>query len=111
MRALTLVAAILLTLASASPARALLDDETAPVPVLSGGRVLAPGPLRLGLNGLRADPSSIGNFRGVVALAYWIGKVRDSTGRRFVMQNDVRIFQGDYVSADGVQRNGTFGFV
>jgi hypothetical protein len=111
MRALRLMAVTLLTLASASPARALLDDETAPVPVLSGGRVLAPGPLRLGLNGLRADPSSIGNFRGVVALAYWSARVRDSSGHRFVMRNDVRIFQGDYVSADGIQRHGTFGFV
>jgi hypothetical protein len=112
MRAIPLLTTALLALAlCASPARALLDDAAAPVPVLGGGRILLPGPPRLGFGGLAADPSTIGNFRGVVALAYLRGTVRDSTGRQFVMVNDVRIFRGDYVAADGMQRRGAFGFV
>ena len=39
------------------------------------------------------------------------GSVRDSSGRRWLMVNDLRLFQGDYVAADGIQRQGTFAFV
>ena len=56
-------------------------------------------------------PSSIGNFQGVVTLAYMRARVRDQSGHRWVMQNDIRVFRGAYVSADGVQRQGAFGFV
>src|SRR5947199_169720 len=58
-----------------------------------------------------ADPSSIGDFQGVVALAYMRGAARDAAGRAFTIVNDIRIFMGDYVSADGIQRRGAFGFV
>jgi len=92
----------------ASPGRTDVSD---PIPVLPGGLVRAPGPRVLGLQGLAADPSSIGNFQGLVALAYLRGRVRDATGHRWVMENDIRILQGDYVSADGVHRRGTFAFV
>ena len=77
-----------------------------------GATILSPGPRALGFkDGLAADPSTIGNFRGLVALAYMRGRVRDSSGRRWLMVNDMRLFQGDYVSADGIQRQGTFAFV
>ena len=82
-----------------------------PVPVLEGMQILSPGPRALGFAGLAADPSSIGNFRGLVTLAYLRGRVRDATGRRFLMLDDIRVFQGDYVAADGIDRHGTFGFV
>ena len=95
----------------ACAARAQTLDPTAPVPVLDGSRILSPGPRTLGFDGLAADPSSIGNFQGVVALAYMRGTVRDATGRSLVMVNDIRVFTGDYVSADGAQRRGAFGFV
>src|SRR5438876_741522 len=75
-------------------------------------RAPRPGPRALGFkDGLAADPSTIGNFRGLVALAYMRGSVRDSSGRRWLMVNDMRLFQGDYVAADGIQRQGTFAFV
>jgi hypothetical protein len=86
-------------------------DSTDPVPVLGGRRVLAPGPPSLGFEGLRADPSSIGNFRGTVALAYLRARVRDSTGHRWLMENDIRVVRGSYVSADGMTREGAFAFV
>jgi len=105
-RPLLLVAALVAGVIPASPARA-----DTPIPVLGGGRILSPGPRTLGFDGLAADPSTIGNFRGLVALAYLRGRVRDTTGRQWVMMNDIRLFQGDYVSADGIQRRGTFAFV
>ena len=82
-----------------------------PIPILRGNRVLSPGPRALGFDGFTADPSSIGNFKGVIGLAYLRGRVRDTAGHRWVMENDIRVFQGDYVAADGVQQRGTFGFV
>jgi len=82
------------------------QDVTDPIPVLPGKQVLGPQPGRLS-----ADPSSIGNFSGLVALAYLRGKVRDASGHRWLMQNDIRVMQGDYVSADGTRRHGTFAFV
>jgi hypothetical protein len=97
-------------LAGAIPASAglLLPD---PIPVLPGQRILLPGPRLKGYQGLSVDPSTIGNFRGVVGLAYLRARVRDASGRRWVMANDVRVFQGDYVAADGVPRQGAFAFV
>ena len=91
--------------------RAQTPDASDPVPVLDGMQILSPGPRTLGFDGLAADPSSIGDFQGVVALAYMRGAARDAAGRAFTIVNDIRIFMGDYVSADGIQRRGAFGFV
>ena len=110
-RGLLLVAALVAGVIPAFRAPADTADASDPIPVLAGGRVLSPGPRTLGFDGLAADPSTIGNFRGLVALAYLRGRVRDATGRRLVMENDIRLFQGDYVSADGIERRGTFAFV
>ncbi|TMA35472.1 MAG: hypothetical protein E6J79_14930 [Deltaproteobacteria bacterium] len=95
----------------ACQARAQTLDPSAPVPVLAGMAILSPGPRALGFDGLAADPSSIGDFQGVVVLAYMRGAARDAAGRAFTIVNDIRIFMGDYVSADGIQRRGAFGFV
>jgi hypothetical protein len=103
------VAALVTAVTTARPADAQLRPD--PVPVLPGERVLFPGPRRLGLDGLSADPSTIGDFRGLVAVAYVRSRIRDAAGRRAIMANDVRVFQGDYVAADGVERRGTFAFV
>ena len=108
LRRLLRVLAPLALLALAGPAPA---DDTDPIPVLPGSRILSPGPRALGYGGRRADPSTIGDFRGLVALAYLRGKVRDASGRRWIMANDVRLFRGDYVAADGMPREGTFAFV
>ena len=110
-RPLLLVAALVAGVIPASPARADTADASDPIPVLGGGRILSPGPRTLGFDGLAADPSSIGDFQGVVVLAYMRGAARDAAGRAFTIVNDIRIFMGDYVSADGIQRRGAFGFV
>jgi hypothetical protein len=94
--------------AGSTPAKA---DDTDPIPILPARGILAPGPRRLGLDGRAADPSTIGNFRGLVGLAYLRGKARDTSGRRWVMLNDIRVLRGDYVATDGVLRSGAFVFV
>ena len=108
-RPLLLVAA--LAAGAIDAPRAGADTASDPVPVLRGATILSPGPRTLGFDGLAADPSTIGNFQGLVALAYLRGRVQDATGRRWLMVNDMRLFRGDYVSADGIQRQGTFAFV
>jgi hypothetical protein len=108
-RPLPLLAMLVAVTLSASRVRAV--DGSDPIPVLGGGRFLVPGPRALGFDGLAADPSTIGNFQGLVALAYLRGRVRDASGHRWVMANDIRLFQGDYVPADGMQRRGTFAFL
>lgn len=82
-------------------------DDLVPIP----GQAFAPGPRGLGLMGLHVEPSTISNFRGVTALAYLAGKATDGTGHRYRMANDMRVFQGDYVAADGSPRQGTFAFI
>jgi hypothetical protein len=104
---LRLALASLLVLAGG--ARAVGVDDLVPIP--GGGHVFGPGPRRLGLAGLHVEPSTISNFRGVTALAYVNGRATDAAGRRYRMANDLRVFQGDYVAADGSTRRGTFAFI
>ena len=108
---LLLVAGLVTAVIPAFRVRADTGDASDPVPVLDGGRILAPGPRALVFGGLAADPSTIGNFQGVVTLVYLRARVRDDAGRRWVMENDIRVFRGDYVSADGMHRQGAFAFV
>jgi hypothetical protein len=98
----------LLILLLATPA---LAQDLAPVPIPGGAHVWAPGPASLGFQGVDVDPSTITDFQGVTALAYLIGEAVDGDGQRYKMFDDMRVFQGEYVGADGVHRNGTFGFV
>src|SRR5262245_59606275 len=79
-------------LAAAVPAGAF--DGTMPVPP-AGPHIFAPGPRALGLQGPQADPSSVGDFDGTVALVYLNGRATDGDGHRFVMVNDMRIMTGD----------------
>src|SRR5437867_755403 len=89
-RPLPLLAMLLAVALPASHVRAV--DGSDPIPVLGEGRILSPGPPTLGFDGLAADPSTIGNFQGLVALAYLRGRVRDATGHQWVMVNDIRLF-------------------
>ncbi len=86
-------------------------DDASPVPIPGGLHVFAPGPRSLGFQGLDIEPNTITDFQGVVALAYLTGEATDGEGHSFKMFDDMRIFQGEYVGADGVHRHGTFAFV
>ena len=85
------------------------SDAGEPVPIPGG--VFSPGPRSLHLMGLHVEPGTIGNFDGVVALAYLAGRATDGEGHRYRMANDMRVFQGDYVAADGSRHRGTFAFI
>jgi hypothetical protein len=93
--------------------------QVQPVPIL-GGDVLGPpdfppvlfhqflpGP-GAGFDGLQAEPNGITNFRGLAALAYTGGTAIDKAGRNYIAQTDIRVYQGEYVSADGRHSRGTF---
>ena len=102
-----LVAVLLLALAPAASA----FDGTMPVPVPGSLHIFAPGPPALGLQGLDANPSSIGDFDGAVALAYLQGRAKDASGHRFKMSNDMRVMTGRYLAADGSPHVGSFAFI
>jgi hypothetical protein len=78
-----------------------------------GVHAFAPGPLDLGLMGLDVEPMVISNIRGFSALAYpgGLGTATDSDGNTYDMSNDMRVFQGEYVSSDGTHHRGTFVFI
>jgi hypothetical protein len=86
-------------------------DGSMPVPVPGTSHIFAPGPRSLGLAGLAVNPSSIGDFDGVVALAYVKGRAVGGDGRRFVMANDMRVMSGSYLAADGSRHSGSFAFI
>ena len=93
--------------------------DTAPVPIPGGIQIpegplihlFAPGPLDQGLMGEDIEPNTITNFQGFSALAYVIGTATDADGNPYVMVNDMRVFSGTYVSADGSVLHGTFAFI
>jgi hypothetical protein len=90
---------------------ALAFDGAMPVPVPGGQHVFAPGPRSLGLQGPQANPSSIGDFDGTVALAYLKGRATGADGHRFRMQDDMRVMTGTYLALDGSRHVGSFAFI
>jgi hypothetical protein len=104
---LTLVGVALAALVTAPAARAF--DGVMPVPP-GGAHIFAPGP-RGRLQGPQANPSSVGDFDGAVALAYLKGRATGGDGHRFLMLNDMRIMSGDYLAADGSRHHGSFAFI
>ena len=87
------------------------SEDASPVPIPGGGHIFAPGPASLNLPGFGVEPSSITDFQGTVALAYVTGQAIDNLGHQYRMVNDMRIMTGEYVAADGLKRDGTFGFI
>jgi len=97
-----------------SQVAALSTRNTDPVPI-SGGlapgvHIFAPGPPPIG-QGLDVELNSITNFRGFAALGYLAGTATDSNGGSYDVGSDMRVFQGEYVSADGSHHRGTFVFI
>src|SRR4029077_1341937 len=88
----------LAALVTAPAARAF--DGVMPVPP-GGPHIFAPGPRTLRLHGQQGNPSSVGDFDGMVALAYLKARATGGDGHRFLMVNDMRVMSGDYLAADG----------
>jgi len=101
------ILSILVLLAAATAAYAF--DGVMPVPV--PGTIFAPGPRALQLQGPKANPSSIGDFSGTVALVYLKGRATGGDGHQFLMVDDMRIMTGTYRAADGSEHRGSFAFV
>ena len=91
--------------------------DTDPVPIPGGINIppvihiFAPGPVDLGFQGLDVELNGITNFRGFSALGYLGGTASDSNGNSYNVATDMRVFQGEYVSADGSHHRGTFVFI
>jgi hypothetical protein len=85
-----------------------------PVPIPGGfasfAHVFAPGPAALGFQGEDVEPNVMTNFRGFTALGYPVGQATGSDGKTYDMFNDMRVFTGEYVAADGHHKRGTFVF-
>jgi hypothetical protein len=93
--------------------------RVAPVPI-AGGDVLGPPgfpPFQIhqflpglgaGFDGLNAELNGITNFSGLAALGYTSGSATDNTGRTYTAQTDNRVYQGEYVGANGEHAHGTF---
>jgi hypothetical protein len=90
------------------------DTEPIPIP---GGDVIpplihqfVPGPVELGppFEGVDVEPNGITNFRGFIAMGVLAGTATDGDGNTYDMFSDIRVYQGEYVSADGSLHRGTF---
>jgi hypothetical protein len=96
---------------------AVSTRDTDPVPIPGGINlppvihIFAPGPVSLGFQGLDVELNGITNFRGFSALGYLGGTASDSNGNNYDVATDMRVFQGEYVTADGSHHRGTFVFI
>jgi hypothetical protein len=96
---------------------AVSTRDTDPVPIPGGINlppvihIFAPGPVSLGFQGFDVELNGITNFRGFSALGYLGGTASDSNGNSYNVATDMRVFQGEYVSADGSHHRGTFVFI
>jgi hypothetical protein len=110
--------------ASVGAARWLISQErqtseerhvsTLPQPVpIPGGINLPPVIHVFGPSDLDTEPNVITNFKGFSALAYPMGTnaARDSNGNFYDLSTDMRVFQGEFVAADGSHHLGTFVFI
>jgi hypothetical protein len=67
-----------------------------------------PGPTSIGNDGFDIEPSTITNFKGFTGVAMLAGTATDANGNSFTLASDIRVSQGEYVSADGKRHHGTF---
>ena len=83
-----------------------------PVPI-PGGINLPPVIHVFAPSDLDTEPTVITNFKGFSALAFPTGTnaARDNNGNFYDVSNDMRVFQGEYVAADGSHHRGTFVFI
>ncbi len=63
------------------------------------------------MDGPDAEPNTITNFNGTFAQVYMGGHATDSAGGTWDVDVDTRVYQGEYVGADGVHAHGTFALI
>ena len=92
------------------------DTEPVPIP---GGDIIpplihqyVPGPIGNPIipffEGENVEPNGITNFRGFIAMAVLLGTATDGHSTNYDLISDLRVYQGEYVSADGTHHRGTF---
>lgn len=103
-----------ITFNTTSRVAAVSTRDTDPVPIpgglAPGAHIFAPGPPGIG-QGLDVELNGITNFRGFSALGCLGGTATDGNGNNYLVGSDMRVFQGEYVSADGSHHRGTFVFI
>ena len=67
-----------------------------------------PGDTALGLDGFDAEPNGITNFRGLAMMGYTTGTAQGSDGKTYNALTDTRVYQGEYIAANGRRAYGTF---
>ena len=94
-----------------------LRSQIYPVPVPGGdifktnggpvvfGTSFVPG-VGAGFDGLNADPHTIINSDGIVAMGYTAGTATDGAGKTYNIVTDIRVYQGAYVGAKSVLGGG-----
>lgn len=80
--------------------------------------IFLPGPLGvtlpfsgLQLQGLDVEPTTITDFKGRTAMAYLTGTAKGSDDHRYGLEVDLRISEGEYVTADGSHERGAFAMI
>jgi hypothetical protein len=70
--------------------------------------VFAPGPTDLGFMGVDVEPNTITSFDGFTAMGHFNGTIEGSDGNLYDLgDSGIRVFQGNYRSADGSTHHGT----
>jgi hypothetical protein len=57
------------------------------------------------------DPSTIGDFKGVVGIVDIEGFGNDAAGNALTFGTDMRFMKGSYIGVDGERHRGTFTFI
>jgi hypothetical protein len=99
-----------------APPPAPPGSDADPLPLPGGlipgvAQLWIPGPVDFGFQGTDVDPNTITNFQGFAAMAYLAGVTVGSDGVTYEQFHDMRLFQGNYVTADGTHHRGTFVFI
>jgi hypothetical protein len=59
-------------------------------------------------DGPNVEPGTVLDFKGFVAQCYPVGSARGSDGKRYNLEGDIRVMQGEYIAETGAHRRGTF---
>jgi hypothetical protein len=69
------------------------------VPPIQWINIFTPGVTGPGFDGVNAEPNTITNFDGLIAMGYTLGTATDTAGKQYQVIGDVRVFKGDYYGA------------
>jgi hypothetical protein len=63
------------------------------------------------LQGLDVEPTTITDFDGMTAMAYLTGTAKGSDGHEYGLEVDLRVSEGEYVTADGSHERSAFAMI